>query len=144
MNKKSESENILNMNLLMLLIVVAFTVGMLLFIGGVDDGAALWSDFYAKELAKTINLAKPGDKITIDVQKATEIAQKRDITIFSEIFAFNNQDNEICVMLAKSRQTCYSYFNDVDIIQPQVVYGISESAPNTLQFTVSEKLKPSA
>jgi len=79
------------------------------------NGAAIWEDYYAKDVVSVIDSAKPGDVIILDVQKATEIAKKNKITSFEEIFQFDNMKGELCVKLSRGRASCYSYFNNVNV-----------------------------
>ena len=118
----------------LLLIFVVFTG---VYILSERNGAGVWSDYYAKEISKVINLAKPGDLITLNVQKATEIAEDNDVLNFKEIFMFNNEKKEICVKLAKGEKTCYNYFNNVYIIpeNPDVDLGVPV---NIIKFRISE------
>ncbi|MBI2451660.1 hypothetical protein HYV50_01115 [Candidatus Pacearchaeota archaeon] len=135
-NKKAQSTSELLMdNAIYLILLVLFLSTMLFFIWDQMNGASLWAEYYSKEISKVINLAKAGDVITLDVQKATAIAKSNDIKSFSEIFVFDNINNELCVKLSIGRKTCYSYFNNVDIIEPEINYG----PPNTLTFKIIEK-----
>jgi len=80
-------------------------------------GASIWSEFYAKEITKVVNLAQPGDTITIDASKAVDIALGNEIQSLSEVFTFDNANSEVCVKLSRKRKTCYAYFNNVDVIE---------------------------
>ena len=132
MNKKAE---ILMSHVIYTILVVLFTVGMFLVIAQQMNGAAVWEEFYAKEISRIINLAQPEDEITLHIQKATEIAKDNEVRSFSEIFQFNNLENEICVKLSQGRKTCYSYFNEVDVVEVELKLGVPE---NYLIFKISE------
>ena len=88
-----------------------------------------------------IDSAIPGDEISLDVHKATEIAINNGVQTFSEIFIFDNANNKICVKLAKGTRNCYNYFNNVDLLSPQIKLGLGEKGTNVLTFKISEKLK---
>jgi hypothetical protein len=142
MNKKgetiSERNDLLQDNMIYLILGLLFFVVMLGFISNQMNGASKFEDSYAKEIAKVINLAQPGDEITLDVQKATEIAGKNNMEISKKIFTFDNANNRICVKLSASRRKCYSYFNNVDILD----YDLKLGAPiNLLTLKVSKKIK---
>ncbi len=139
MNKKAEYGEILKNNAVYLILVFIFLATMFGFIWHQMNEAAVWEEFYAEEISKIINLAQPGDNITINAQKATEIAVKNEVRSRSEIFQFNNLENEICVKLSPGKKTCYYYFNNVDIINYKLKIGIVEE--NTLNFQISEKQK---
>jgi len=134
MNKKAQSDVLMN-NVVYLILLAIFVVGMFAFIWQQSNGAAVWEDYYVKEIVKVIDLSKPGDQVTIDVQKATEIAKKNEVG-FSEIFKFDNANNEVCVKLSQGRATCFSYFNDEDVIFEDIELGVPV---NILKFSVKEK-----
>ena len=62
----------------------------LIFFGVLDkkESSATYTDYYAKETARLINYARPGDVITIDIHDATKIAKKNGVTSDSEIVSF--------------------------------------------------------
>jgi hypothetical protein len=124
-------------NIIYLILLVLFLAPAFIFLMGQMNGASVWSDYYAKELTKIINLAEPGDQITINVHKATEIAQKKGLN-FNEIFDFDNPNNQVCVKLSPGKSACYHFFNDVDVIEPQVKLGTPE---NILIFEIKEVQK---
>lgn len=113
MNKKASMGGILRSNAIYIFLLIVFFVGMRAFIINSVNSASIWEDYYAKEIAKVIDMAEPGDEIVLDVHKATEVAKKNNIANFEEIFSFNNLDNEVCVKLSLGRASCYNYFNDV-------------------------------
>ncbi|MBS3076983.1 hypothetical protein J4233_01795 [Candidatus Pacearchaeota archaeon] len=131
-NKKA----VLTANLIYILLVVAFVVVMFLFIQAQMSGASTWSDYYAKQIVQVINYAESGQKITLDVQRATEIAAGNEISRFQEMFEFDNVNSQVCVKLSLGVKTCYYYFNNVDIIDPEMVLG---RPINLLEFNVKEK-----
>ena len=131
-NKKA----VLTANLIYILLVVAFVVVMFLFIQAQMSGASTWSDYYAKQIVQVINYAESGQKITLDVQRATEIAAGNEISRFQEMFEFDNVNSHVCVKLSLGVKTCYYYFNNVDIIDPEMVLG---RPINLLEFNVKEK-----
>ena len=136
MNKKAQS-NVLMNNISRLILLAIFIAGIFAVIWQQSNGAGVWEDYYAKEIVKSIDLAKQGDEVTLDVQKGTEIAFKNGVGK-SEIFNFNNVNNEVCVKLSAGRSTCFNYFNDVDITDPNVELGVPI---NVLHFSVKESVK---
>jgi hypothetical protein len=125
-------------NIIYIILLILFLAPAMFFLWNQMNGAAIWSDFYAKELSKVINSAEPGDEITLNVHKATEIAQKNGVQSFSEIFTFKNPENQVCVKLSPNKRTCYTFFNDVDIINSQIKLGTPD---NILTFEISEVQK---
>lgn len=116
MNKKAEIGDVLIDNVIHLIFLALFFIGMVWFVASYQNGAAIWEDYYAKEIVKVINFAEPRDEVWLDVHNATEIAKKNKLASFSEIFQLDNVKNEVCVKLNKGKKTCYSYFNDVDVV----------------------------
>ena len=114
MNKKAKFGDILMNNITYLLILIVFFIGMLYFVYSTANGSSVWSDFYAKEITKVIDSSRPGDYVSIDVRRATEIAAKNKVK-FEDIFSFDNAKNEICVQLSSGRKSCFNYFNDVKV-----------------------------
>ena len=137
MNHKA-AENVITSTVVYLLIAILFFAGMLLILWNQTNGASVWEEYYSKELTKLINLAKPGDEIIIDVQKATQVAKGNEVATFSEIFSFDNAEKKVCVKLSQGRQTCYSYFNDVIVVSPDLKL-IPKN--NILTFTISNPIK---
>jgi len=111
-------------NVVFLILLVIFFVGMLYFIFQQQEGAGVWEDYYVKEIVKVIDFSDAGDKACMDVHKATEIAKKNNVASFSEIFRIDNTTNEVCVKLSRGRKTCFNYFNDIDIVNIDLKLGI--------------------
>ncbi len=114
MNKKAKIAGIEMDNIIYLILLIIFFVGMLASVNSKANGAPVWEDYYAKEIALIIEKSSPGDSIAIDIQKATEVAKKNKLSN-EEIFIFDNFENEVCVKLSAGRASCYNYFNDVNI-----------------------------
>ncbi|MBU0466549.1 MAG: hypothetical protein KJ718_06475 [Nanoarchaeota archaeon] len=139
MNNKATSK-ILMSNLIYLILAAVFIALMLYYIFSQANAANFWSQYYVKELSKITNLAQPGDEITLDIHRATIIATKNKIPSFSEIFSFNNPDNEICVKLSPGRKNCYHHFNNVDITNEKIQLAAGPKADtNLLTFEIKEK-----
>jgi len=120
-----------------ILALIAFAI-VFYFVAQQSSNAGEWSDYYVKEITKTINLGKVGDTIELDVSKATSISKKENLRSISEVFVFENSKNKVCVKLNKGRRTCYYYYNNVDIVNPEVKIGFGDK-PNTLVFKLEEK-----
>ena len=126
-------------NAVYLILVVLFFFGMVMFIDGQRSGAGVWEDYYAKEIVKVVNLAEPGDEIVLNVHSGTKIAKDNNVVSFSEIFEFDNSQNRVCVKLSTARKTCYSYFNDVDIVDWDLELASgTDLETNVLKFKVVE------
>lgn len=125
-------------NAIYVILAIIFFSMVLYFLRNHMFQASFYENYYSKEISKVVNLAKPGDEITLDVQKATEIAQKQSLGSFSEIFQFDNVNNGVCVKLSTGRKKCYSYFNDVDIKDYEL--RLADSV-NVLYLNITGKIK---
>ncbi|MBU0760878.1 MAG: hypothetical protein KJ600_02245 [Nanoarchaeota archaeon] len=140
MNNKASS--LVRSNLAYLILLVIVLLPFAVFAGNQMNGASIWSKYYAKEISRVINLAEPGDIISLDVHKATKIAKSNGITrLRKEVFTFDNANKEVCVKLSPGRETCYSYFNDVDVINEDIELGVSKNAGNILVFEIKESTR---
>ena len=137
MNRRASDNVLMNNAIYIILTVTAFTLTFFI-VRSHYNGASTWEEFYSKELTKVINLAEQGDAIILDVHKATEIAIDNEVP-FREIFEFDNVNKEVCVKLSKGRKTCYSYFNNVDVVNYEV--KIAQPEKNVLAFEIREAQK---
>ncbi|MCA9485447.1 MAG: hypothetical protein KC506_01230, partial [Nanoarchaeota archaeon] len=105
-------------------------------------GAETWSDISVKEISRTINLAKPGDKIEIDIHDQTKVAKRNDVENLDETFTVNNEKNEACIKLSRGSKKCFYFFNEVDIINIEIISGaFTEDERNKLVFEIAESKK---
>ncbi len=138
MNKRAEEnydDSLLMSNVVYILLLFIFTAGIIYFVFDQKQGAGVWGEFYAQEIAKLIDLSEPGEEVIIDVQLATEIAKRNKVASSSEIFSIDNLDNEVCVKLSPTRKNCVSYFQDVDVVNLELELGQPE---NLLSFKIKE------
>lgn len=138
MNKKGDMGDLLAGNLIYLLIAIVAVAALIIYLGINANGAGVWEDFYTKEVAgKIVNLASIGDEITINVQKASEIALKNGVNK-DNIFWFNNNNKEFCAKLRLAGSTCFNYIRNISVEQCEFKIGLAEGAGNTITFNVSE------
>ncbi len=145
MNKRAEIGDVLQDPVVYLILIVIFFVGMLYYVLQYNGSGAVWEDYYAKEIVKMIDFAKVGDEFNVDVHKATEIAKSNSVASFSEIFQVDNKNNELCVKLSRGRKTCYSYFNNVDVVDLNLKLAAGKNEKNQdvniLSFRIINKQK---
>jgi hypothetical protein len=144
MNKKASSD-LLHNNIIGIIIVSLVFLATLAYIMIQQNGSAIWEEYYTKEIARMINLAEPGDVITLDVHKATEVASSNKVRSQSEIFSFDNQYNEICVKLGTGSKTCYNFIKEVDVTSWDLIpAGIMQGneVRNILVINIGEFKKP--
>ena len=140
-NKRGGIADISLDSVVYLLLLVIFFAGMLTILSQQKNGAAIWEDYYAKEIAKVIDFSIVGDSVCFDVHKATEIAKKNSVKSFSEIFTIDNVENDACVKLSAGRKTCFNYFNDVDVVNINLKFGLGENEKNRLCFDIARARK---
>ena len=131
---KNASET-LKENVVYLILLAIFVIGNGLFVWSQMNGASTLADYYSKETSKVINLAEVGDKIEIDIHRATKVALRNGIRNLNETATFDNEKNEICYKLSPGKKTCYNFFNDVEVINKKIKLG---SPVNILQFEIAE------
>jgi hypothetical protein len=119
-----------------ILLCILVFVGGLFFVNSYDNGSFLLEDFYAKEIANIINTAKPGEEYKLDVTQLAVIAIKNGKPLRETIYV-DNVNNQIRVSSRLNAGIQYGFFNDVDIVDFDVL-GPSGSA-NTAQFIFKVK-----
>ena len=124
MNIRGEASEQIWSTVIYLLLAVLFLAGMFVYLSSQRNGATTWEDFYAKEISKIMNVAQPGDEITLNIQTATQIAAKSQITVADQMFNFDNVNKQICVKLSAGRESCYSYFNNINALNWKIEYGV--------------------
>ncbi|MDP3881504.1 MAG: hypothetical protein Q8Q31_01360 [Nanoarchaeota archaeon] len=120
------------------ILIVLFAAFLFVFVGQQKNGAGVWEDVYAKEIAQIINLAEPGDEISIDIHYATEIAKKNRYGQLDSIIKFDNENREVIVKLRSRGETRFSYYNNVEIVNDRIELGVPV---NILKFRIVESEK---
>ncbi len=137
MNKKAAFMDILLNNIVYIILSLIVFVSLLAFVRSTSNGAAIWEDFYAKEIVKIIDSAQPGDMITLDVSSATKIAAKNQAD-FGKIFSFDNEHNKVCVRLSNGGRGCFNFYNEVDVSNAEI--KLLEPV-NVLKFSITKPKK---
>ena len=109
-------------------------IGSLYYVWGLQDGAALWEDVYAKEIVRIIERAQTPEEVALDVHLLTELAQKSGKSL-KEVVRFDNDKHLVTVSTKPYGGTSYGYFHDVKIIDDWIELPSAESV-NTLHFVV--------
>ncbi len=144
-NKRGEvGDNPLEYNVVHIILFIIILGPTLMFANSQREGAFLWEDFYAKEVARIIDISEPGTEARIDVTKAVEVAQKRNLKEKKEIFDFNNVENEVIVRLRRDGATGFKFFNNIDVVDWKIEEISSNEEGKTiylLYFKVIEAQK---
>ncbi len=134
-NKRGSTSELLMDNIIFIILTVLFLSLFLVVVYKQRDNVVAWEEYYAAELSRILNMAKPGDVIEFDVQKATEIAVDKSVPVES-IFSFDNEKNRIYVKLSPSGKSYYEFFNEVDV-SAEIISG-HETGVNILKIEISE------
>jgi len=140
MNKKAVGIDFLGWNFIYIVLEIIFFILILYWVVGFQDSAALWEDFYVKEITRLINTAEPGQEVFLDVSPATRIAFSNGVGK-SDLFNFNNVNNFVTVKLTPNRGSSFSFFNDVDIVDWDVRLVSGGAETNRLYFKIVEVQK---
>lgn len=135
MNKHGDAagDNLLTWYVAYFILLLVFFIGAIYYVMGLQDGAALWEDVYAKEIVRVIEKAQPVEEVSLDVHSLTELALKRG-KAFSEIVHFDNAGHTVTVSVGTDKGVSYSYFNDVKIIDDHIDFPAE--GKNMLRFVV--------
>lgn len=133
MNKKAQFPSLLQSTVAYIILTAVFVGFIFMMVYHYKNATAPWEEFYAKEIARAVNMAEAGDLVTIDLNKASVIAKKNNFEEYAQIVRFDNKNHEIIIKLGANGETRFSYFNDVEISDVKTILGVPT---NILQFRV--------
>lgn len=138
MNGRGESELLRTKNLIPIITVLLFFIGALYWVSSYRNHAAFWEDFYAKEIARQIDLADKGTILEIDVTRALSVAERSKKDPRS-LFSIDNNDNRVIVSLREGGGRSYRFFNTADVVNEnvQLLSGRGASPINHLRLRIS-------
>jgi hypothetical protein len=97
---------------------VIYFASLFYFVVSASSGALVMDKFYAKQIALLIDDSKPGTILTLNIDKAYEIAKDNEINLENAFFV---EGNYFVVKLSSSRGYKFQFFNDVDIERSFVI-----------------------
>jgi len=109
-NKKGGTE-VLETTIFIILNVV-FVALLLIFVYNSKNGAIVYEDIYAKQIALIIDNAEPGMVIGINMETLLEKAEKNGI---SKEKTVSIKGNEVIVSLSENGGRGFSFFSDYDV-----------------------------
>lgn len=109
-NKKGET-GVLETTIFIILNVV-FMALLLIFVYNSKNGAIVYEDIYAKQIALIIDNAEPGMVIGINAKNLLEKAEKNGI---SKEKTVSVKGNEVVVSLSENGGSSFSFFSDYDV-----------------------------
>jgi len=102
--------------------IIFFTI-MFLFVGRATSGAGFLEQTYAKQIALTIDQARPGMTIIFSMQDAVNLVKKLDKSkegwtnnkILAEAVKINQQENKVIVKIGSRGGYSFRYFSGYEI-----------------------------
>jgi len=137
MNKRADTNLLMN-DIVFLVLFTLFFLVMFWFVTSYSNGCAFYEDFYAKEIARTINGAEVGTKIIVDVTPLAISASKSGKPI-NDIVYLDNVNNKVVVSCRLSSATSFNFFNDVDVTDFRVESPSGSSISTRFIFNVKER-----
>ena len=129
-NKKGSTESPAYSNIIFLILNILFFVILIVFIYRAEQGLLIYEQGYAKEIALSLDKAKPGSLILINLEKGIEIA-KTNKAVESNIVKIIPEKGMVVVSLSGKEGYGFTYFSDYS-----VKYEING---NYLKLEVGEK-----
>ena len=112
--KKGEGQDILYPQVLFTLLNLIFFSLLLVFVSNSSEGALVYEESYAKQIALLIDKAEGSTTFFVDFEKGLEIAEKNKILQSENLVRISN--NEIVVKLSDSEGYRMKYFSDNEIV----------------------------
>lgn len=131
MNKRGDADNILTSNVIYIVLFAVAFLGLFLYIVSFQDGALLWQDFYAKEIAISIDSLSPTADVNVSMSNVLPIALKHHVPL-EKIVTVDNVNHLVEVRLTSDSVSRFPFFADVEIHNPQMSEG-------TFHFTISNR-----
>jgi len=97
-----------------LVLNIVFVALLLIFVYTAKEGAFIYEQIYAKQIALLIDNAEPNMTVGLDIGKAVEIAKKNNKPL-DEIVMLDNNENKVTVSLSSRGGHSFRYFSDYDI-----------------------------
>lgn len=129
-------DNVLVNYVIYIVLGLAFFLLMFFWIVAYQDGAGMWEDFYAKEIARVLNDAVPGEIVLLDVSEGSAIGFSKGLS-GEEMFRFDNDANRVTVRFSDNGGSSFPYFNDVEIEEYRLELVSGSEDSNRLYFRVS-------
>jgi hypothetical protein len=109
---KTGGDTMLQQYVIFILLNLVFLSIMLTFLFSQGNGAIVLEQSYAKNIALLIDASTPKMDMKINMDKAFDLAEKKEIPR-DEIVKIEN--NTVTVKLSANSGYSYSFFNDVDV-----------------------------
>jgi hypothetical protein len=119
--------------IIFIIIILAFSVIMIVFVVRFGNQATIKEQIYAKQVALAIDKARVGTEIKMDISEFYNLAQKNKFN--GKIIDIDNKNKKVMVFLSSGEGYSYNYFSG-----GQVSWNIdnSKKGEEKLIFFVSE------
>ena len=115
-DKRGEADSPIFGTVIFTILNLAFFILLLAFVWRSANGAAVYEEIYAKQIALAIDKSKPGTQIVINVDKGLQIADKNKQPR-GEIFKIDSDKSRVIVSLSEGKGGYeMSYFNGYNVI----------------------------
>ena len=111
LNKKGA--NFIFDQIIFIIIVVAFSVIMIVFVTRFGSQSAIKEQIYAKQIALAIDKARPGTQITMDISDIFNDVNKNKFT--GKYIEIDNNNKKVIIHLITGNGYSYNYFSDSQI-----------------------------
>ena len=112
MNKKGSSKLVLS-QIVYIVIIVIFSVVMIVYVTRSGNQSSVKEEVYAKQIALSIDKAKSGTEIDVDISEIYKFAEGNKFK--GQIINIDNEKNIVEVHLAVGKGYSYRFFSDADI-----------------------------
>lgn len=103
--------------MILLLDILIFAV-LFTFVSQASSGALVYEKVYAKQIAFSLDSARPGTDITLDFSKAVEIAKKNGLKeeALAKLVTIDTQNNLVKVSLRGNAGQSMKYFSNYNVV----------------------------
>jgi hypothetical protein len=114
MDKNKKADQIVLETTIFIVLNIFFFVIIMIFVWRSAQGAVIYEQIYAKQVALTLDNAKPGMTFFIDMKKGIEIAEDKYHRKREDIVKINQDKNIVIVALTNTGAYSFEYFSDYD------------------------------
>ncbi|MEK6850707.1 MAG: hypothetical protein AABX85_03980 [Nanoarchaeota archaeon] len=111
--KNKRGNEFLPEQIIFIVLNIAFFVILMIFIFKSSNGAIIYEQTYAKQIALLIDRAKPGTTLLLDIRDGMQV--KDESKPAEQVIKIDNEKREVIVSLGSSSGYRFKYFSDYDI-----------------------------
>jgi len=112
MNKKAME--VLMKTTIYIILTIAVLSLIYVSISRIGSNSGIYEQIYAKQIALSIDKAKPGTNVLLDVSDLYGIAEENKFS--GNIIDINSDENKVIVKLTEGKGYSFSFFNNADIL----------------------------